>query len=152
MSHIRFHLDEDTEAHALVQALRSRGIDVTTTAEAGLTEISDSEQVGWAFKEGRVLVTYNAADFYRLHAALVSMNQHHAGIVIAEQQRLPVGEMMRRLLRLRSRRSAESMQDRVEFLNHWQYLNIVPTPLRFSLCVSRFTFHHNDPHSTQIPG
>lgn len=119
MSELRFHLDEDTEAHALVRALRDRGIDVTTSSEATLNEVGDEEQLIWAATQGRALVTYNAADFCRLHTEFVGTGRHHAGIVIAEQQRLPVGEMMRHLLRLRAALNAEAMRDRLEFLNRW---------------------------------
>jgi len=119
VSQLRFHLDEDTEAHALVGALRERGVDVTTTSEARLTETSDQEQLIWTARQGRVLVTYNASDFCRLHSEFIGGGRHHTGIVIAEQQRLPVGEMMRRLLRLRAAVDAETMRDRLEFLNRW---------------------------------
>ena len=119
MSELRLHLDEDAEAHALVRALRGRGVDVTTTSEAGLGEIHDEAQLAWATREGRVLPAYNAADFCRLHGETLKAGGHHAGIVIAEQQRLPVGEMMRRILRVRGVLDAGSMRDRLEFLNRW---------------------------------
>jgi hypothetical protein len=119
LSDLRFHFDEDAEAHALVRALRNRGADVTTTAEAGLTEIPDEEQLLWAARHDRALVTYNASDFCRLHTKFLTEGWHHAGIVISEQQRLPLGDMMRRLLRLRTTLNAESMRDRLEFLNRW---------------------------------
>ena len=119
MSEFRLHLDEDAEAHALVRALRDRGVDLTTTSEAGLTEIDDAAQLAWAVRESRVLFTYNAADFCRLHAETLAAGGHHAGIVIAEQQRLPVGEIVRRVLRLRAALDATSMGDRLEFLNRW---------------------------------
>ena len=48
MSELRFHLDEDAEAHALIRALRDRGADVTTASEAGLSEVSDEEQLLWS--------------------------------------------------------------------------------------------------------
>jgi hypothetical protein len=116
---IRFHLDEDLEAHALVRALRGRGVDVTTTGERNLTETSDESQLLWATGEGRAILTYNAADFCRLHQQFMADGRHHAGIIIAEQQRHSVGEMMRGVLRLMAERDAESMTDRLEFLNRW---------------------------------
>jgi hypothetical protein len=119
VSELRFHLDEDAESHALVQALRSRGVDVSTTGEAGLTELSDPDQLAWSTRERRALLTYNAADFCQLHAQFSQSGQNHGGIVIAEQQRHPVGEMMRRILRLRATLSAEDMRARLEFLNRW---------------------------------
>jgi len=119
VSELRFHLDEDTESHALVRALRSRGVDVTTTGETGLTERSDHDQLAWSTREQRALVTYNAADFCQLHTTFSESGQNHGGIIIAEQQRHPVGEMMRQLLRLRATLSAEDMHGRLEFLNRW---------------------------------
>lgn len=119
MSEFRLHLDEDAEAHALVRALRDRGGDVSTTSEGGLGEITDAAQLAWATREGRVLLTYNAADFCRLHGEKLQAGGHHAGIIVAEQQRLPVGEMMRRVLRLRGALDATAMRDRLEFLNRW---------------------------------
>lgn len=83
MSELRLHLDEDAEAHALVRALRDRGVDVTTTSEAGMAEISDEGQLACATKEGRVLLTYNAADFCRLHGEFMKAGKpprgHHRG-------------------------------------------------------------------------
>ena len=119
MMELRFHLDEDAEARALVHALRIRGVDVTTTAETGLTEVGDPEQLIWTTGQSRTLLTYNAADFCRLYKELVETGRHHAGIVIAEQQHLSVGEMMRRILRLRAAMDADTMRDRLEFLNRW---------------------------------
>jgi hypothetical protein len=119
VSELRLHFDEDAEAHALVRALRDRALDVTTSSEAGLIEISDEAQLLWATEKSRALLTYNAADFCRLHGEFMKAGRHHAEIIVAEQQRLPVGEMMRRVLRLRAALDAETMRDRLEFLNRW---------------------------------
>ena len=119
MSEIRLHLDEDTEAHALIRALRDRGVDVTTTSESDLTEAADETQLLRATREGRAFLTYNAADFCRLHKQFIQEGRHHSGIIIAEQQRHSAGEMMRSILRLRAKLDAETMTDRLEFLNRW---------------------------------
>jgi predicted nuclease of predicted toxin-antitoxin system len=117
VSELLFHLDEDAESHALVRALRDRGVDVTTTSEARLNESADEALLVWATAENRVLLTYNAADFCRLHGELLHAGHHHAGIVILEQQRFSVGEVMRRILRLRAVVDREAMCDRLEFLS-----------------------------------
>ena len=119
MSELRLHLDEDAEAQALVRALRDRGADVATTSECGLSEVTDEAQLTWATSQNRVLLTYNAADFCRLHAEFLKARRYHAGIIVAEQQRFPVGEMMRRIQRLRAALDAAAMHDRLEFLNRW---------------------------------
>jgi hypothetical protein len=53
---IAFHLDEQIPP-ALADALRSRGIDVTTTADAGLTGTGDREHLVFAATSGRVVIT-----------------------------------------------------------------------------------------------
>lgn len=116
---LRFHLDEDTEEHALVLALRERGLDVKTCGESNLRSAGDNEQLCAAAKDCRVLVSYNIADFCRIHKELLQRDEHHAGIVLIQQQRLSVGEIVARLLRLAAALEAHEMNDRVEFLSHW---------------------------------
>jgi hypothetical protein len=46
-------------------------------------------------------------------------NMPHAGIILMRQQHYSVGEQMRRLLRLMASKSAEDMENWVEFLSAW---------------------------------
>ena len=62
---IRFHLDEHVHP-AIAAGLRRRGIDVTTTAEAGLIGRDDIDHVTFALAEGRVVYT-NDSDFLNLN-------------------------------------------------------------------------------------
>ncbi len=63
---IRFHLDEHV-SDAIARALRQRGVDVTTTSEAGLRTQDDTLQIAYARREQRALVTQDA-DFLRIAA------------------------------------------------------------------------------------
>lgn len=67
MSKILLYLDEDAMDDDLVQALRSRNVDVVTAAEAGMLRHRDEKQLNWAKENNRVLYTYNVRDFYQLH-------------------------------------------------------------------------------------
>jgi hypothetical protein len=116
---INLFVDEDAMARALVTGLRARGIDVLTVGEKARRWLDDNEQLEFATSEGRVLYTFNASDFYRLHTEWVTAGKAHAGIVFAPQQRYGIGEQIRRLLRLMRVRSAEDMSGKVEFLSHW---------------------------------
>ena len=51
---IRFHLDENCP-RAVALDLRRRGIDVTTTPDAGVLEASDEEQDAYARVQRRVI-------------------------------------------------------------------------------------------------
>src|SRR5574341_1123414 len=117
---IRLYLEEDSMRHALVRALRSRGVDVITALEVGMIERQDEPHLEYATAQGRVLYSFNVRDFYRLHTAFLAQGKAHAGIILAPQQRYTVGEQMRRLLKLIAATSAEDMQNQVEFLSAWE--------------------------------
>ena len=116
---IRFYFDHDASPKALVRALRSRAVDVETAREAGMTECEDREHLEYAASQGRVLYTFNRGHFCRLHAQFMAAGKVHAGIITCEQQRYGIGEQMRRLLKLVAGRTAEEMQNRLEFLGDW---------------------------------
>ena len=75
---IRLYFDEDSIRHALIHALRARGIDVQTASDAGMIERADEEYLEFATAQGRVLCSFNVADFYQLHTTC--MVQHKVEI------------------------------------------------------------------------
>ena len=107
---IRFHIDENVH-HAVATALRTYGIDITTTTEAGLISASDSEQITFARKENRVFFTHDR-DFLRLHDAGVN----HAGIAYCAKGSRSIGDIVRGLILIWKILDPEDMQNQVEFL------------------------------------
>lgn len=116
---MKLHLDEDADAHALLNALRQRGLDVSSSRELELLRWSDEEQLTWAFEQERGVYTYNASDFCRLHSEFLRRGRHHAGLIIGEQQTLSIGDEMRRLLQISEARTSADMRDKLEFLSNW---------------------------------
>jgi hypothetical protein len=116
---LRLYLDEDSMRRSLVRALRARGVDVITALDCGMIQRDDREHLAYASERGRVVCTFNVADFCRLHTEYLSQGRRHAGIILMRQQRLSVGEQLRRLLRLTASKSSEEMEDWVEFLSEW---------------------------------
>lgn len=116
---VRLYLDEDTMDADLIQALRTRGVDLQTAYEAGLVRREDHELLAYAAQQGRVVYTFNTGHFCALHASFLRSGRDHAGIVVGQQQRHSVGEQMRRLLNLIAARTAEEMKNRLEFLRDW---------------------------------
>ena len=116
---IRLYIDEDSMDRALVRALRARGVDVTTALEEEMIERGDAEHLEYATAQGRVLYSFNREDFYRLHTTYLAQGKAHAGIILARQQHYSVGEQMRRLLKLIATKSADEMENWVEFLSAW---------------------------------
>jgi predicted nuclease of predicted toxin-antitoxin system len=107
---IRFHLDENCH-RAVAEGLKRRGIDVTTTAEAGLLGATDEGQFAHAVAAGRVLFTQDS-DFMRLHAAGVP----HAGIAYCGKDTKGIGEIIQGLVLIWELLEPEEMLNHVEFL------------------------------------
>jgi hypothetical protein len=79
---IRLHFDEDAADQDVLGPLRLRRIDVETTADAGMLNQDDKEQLAYATSQGRVIVTSNAAHFARLHHLYLETGRTHAGIIV----------------------------------------------------------------------
>ena len=107
---IRFHLDEHVAA-AVAGGLRARGVDVTTSADAGLLGVDDQDQLAFAHSENRVLVTHDT-DFLSIAADGLD----HSGICYCRQQSRSVRQMIEMLFLLHECFQAEDMQNHVEFL------------------------------------
>jgi Domain of unknown function (DUF5615) len=107
---VPFHLDEHIPP-ALADALRNRGIDVTTTADAGLMGTGDREHLAFAAKVGRVVITQDV-DFLRLHAEGVP----HAGVAYWRPRVRSIGDVLRRLVLIHAALSPDDMKNRVEYL------------------------------------
>ena len=120
LSALKLHLDEDADAHALLNGLRHRGWDVTSSRERGILRCTDEEQLVWAAERGRTIYTYNASDFCRLHSEFLREGRHHAGIIVGDQQAVSIGEELRRLLRICEAKAADDMRDSLEFLSNWR--------------------------------
>lgn len=117
---IRLYLDEDAMSRSLARELRARGIGVTTALAERMLGEDDVTQIEFAHAEGRVIYTYNVADFYRLHTQYLSEGKPHSGIILVHQKRFALGEQIRRVLKLVTTLSAEDMQSRAEFLSVWR--------------------------------
>ena len=107
---IRFHLDEHVD-HAIAAGLRQRGIDATTSMDAGLLEADDEDHVAFALRENRVIIT-NDADFLRLH----QRGTEHAGIAYCAPGSRSVGHIIRYLALMHACMPEEEMRGRVEYL------------------------------------
>ncbi|MEX2372399.1 MAG: DUF5615 family PIN-like protein [Dehalococcoidia bacterium] len=119
MSTLRFYLDEDLP-RSLLNALRTRGVDVISTVEAHRRGHADGDQLAFATAQRRVVVTRNVGDFAALHRQVLEGGNSHAGIVALSRQRFMVGESAAAMLHMVRRLSAEEMIDQMLFLNTWR--------------------------------
>ncbi len=107
---IRFHLDEHVAAEIAVQ-LRRRGIDVTTTIDAGLRTKSDEFQLAYIREEGRVIFTQDS-DFL----VIASRTTDHPGIAYCKQRSRSIGEIIETLVLIYEIYTPDEMVGRIEFL------------------------------------
>src|SRR5664279_5449150 len=89
---IRFYLDENV-SYQIARGLRTRGIDVLTTAEAGHIGWKDEEHLTFAFAEQRVIITQDR-DYLRLDA----QGKPHAGIAYYKPQTRTLKQILRGLI------------------------------------------------------
>ena len=119
MSNIKLYLDEDSTSRSLILGLESRNIDVLSAFQAKTLGYSDKEQLIFAREQNRVIYSANIKDFYNLHSLFLREGKSHTGMILIQQQRYSIGEIIRSILKLRASKSAEEMINQVEFLSHW---------------------------------
>jgi predicted nuclease of predicted toxin-antitoxin system len=106
---MRFHLDEHIPP-AVADALRRRGIDVTTTLGAGLQGVADIVQLRFATSGKRVLLTADT-DFLMIAAA----GEVHAGIVLFRPVHRTIGQLIECLLLVHACLTEDNMTNHIEF-------------------------------------
>lgn len=116
---LSLYLDEDTQTKALVQGLRTNGVDVVVAWKVGMRQRDDEAQLALATSQSRVLYGCNIKDYFRIHTEWLMEGKSHTGIVLTKQQTYSVGEELRRLLRLIESKSADEMINQLLFLGDW---------------------------------
>lgn len=107
---IRFHLDENC-SQAIAAGLRRRGIDVSTSPEAGLLGSTDLEQLRFCLAQARVILSFDD-DLLRLAAS----GFEHPGIVYCQQRKRGVGDIIRGLVLIWERLDPPDMAGQVRFI------------------------------------
>lgn len=78
---MKFYLDEDL-APQVAERLRRMGLDAVSALEVGNAQLSDRDQLRFAARQGRCLVTRNARHLVLLAQAAIRDQDPHAGIVL----------------------------------------------------------------------
>lgn len=109
----KLYLDEDVHK-VVARGLRMRGYDVVSAHEVKQIGLSDAEQLAYAISEGRAMVTFNVADYIKLHNNYLASGKRHYGIILSEQR--SVGEMIRRLAEFLNRFPADEVGNNLWWL------------------------------------
>ena len=117
---VALYTDEDVSPD-LAPALRRRGYVPQSAAEAGNMEISDEAQLTYATEKGMALFTYNIQHFIPLIQAWYLAGRTHAGLILSEQfSQRQFGELLRRVLRLLNRWTADEVKNQIVFLQQFR--------------------------------
>jgi len=112
-------LDEDMSAKVAL-ALRNRGYDVISSHEVGNDGLTDGEQLSYAAREGRHLVTYNVRDYLELADRWYRLGKRFPKILFLREDRHPrhdIGSQAKALENFLARaRDDPNPTDCVEFL------------------------------------
>jgi len=100
---------------AIVQALRSRGMDVVTVQERGQEGTDDADLLAEALREQRVMLT-NDTDFLALAARSASRGETFAPIFFWPQKKRRVGDVVRAVIREAIRDDYHTACSRVYYL------------------------------------
>jgi predicted nuclease of predicted toxin-antitoxin system len=95
----------------LAVGLRRRGIDVTTTPEAGLLGATDEQQIAHAMRDGRVIFTQDE-DFVAMHAS----GAPHPGVIYRRPDVRSVGDLIRGLTLVWEIYEPDEIAGRIEYL------------------------------------
>ncbi len=118
---IAVYTDEDITSE-LAPALRERGFEAQSAAEAGLLNGDDPAQLAYAAEQNMALLTCNVRHFLPLAKAYSESGLSHAGIILSSEQysRQRFGELLRLVLRLLNSLSADEMRDCVVYLQQFK--------------------------------
>lgn len=110
---IRIYTDADESVDvAVAEGLKRRGVHAWSAKGAGNLGCTDKEQLEYAARERVVIFTHDD-DFLSI---IARPDQEHYGVIYVHQQKLSVGECIRRLKTLAQTRSIMDMKDHIEFL------------------------------------
>ena len=117
MGAIRLLLDEDVRL-LLAQILRERGFDAQHVVELKRDGLSDAEQLAFAVKQRRAILTHNIRHFVLLDREFRHDGKSHYGILLSDQ--VPFRDLLRRTLRCLGQKSEERIRSQVIWLHDFK--------------------------------
>ncbi len=114
MAALRIYTDESVHV-AIAAGLKRRKLDAWSARDAGNLGLSDEEQLEYASQEHAIIFTHDP-DFLALAQEWLGRGKEHWGIIYVQEQKLGIGECIRRLLDYALMLEAEELKNRIEFL------------------------------------
>jgi uncharacterized protein DUF5615 len=109
VAEIGIYTDESVHV-AIAAGLKRRGLDAWSARDASNLGLSDEEQLEYASQEHAIIFTHDS-DFLALAQEWLERRNEHWGIIYVQEQKLGIGEGIRRLLDYALVMEAEEMKD-----------------------------------------
>jgi predicted nuclease of predicted toxin-antitoxin system len=110
---VALYLDEDVDV-LVSELLRARGYSVATTRDAGQLGNTDAEQLAYATRNERAILTHNRLHFEALGREYLATGRTHFGILLANRH--SPHEIARRLLLLLNQVTADELKDQIRYI------------------------------------
>jgi hypothetical protein len=78
---MKFYLDENMSPK-IAEIARRLGVDAVSAHDVNMTGTADEEQLDFAARQGRCLVTFNRDDFIELSRMYLDAGRGHSGVII----------------------------------------------------------------------
>lgn len=114
---IKLYIDEDL-TDRLAVSLRSRGYDVVSAHEINMRGKTDKEQLEYAIKYNRVILTGNIKHFVNLQREFYKKGLSHNGIVVTNH--LPLKELIRRITKFLNENRSHEIKNRLDWLQNYK--------------------------------
>ncbi|MCP4428647.1 MAG: hypothetical protein GY803_29525 [Chloroflexi bacterium] len=100
---------------AVAAGLKRRGIDAVSARDSGNLGLSDPDQLEYANNENAVIFSHDD-DFLRLAHQWILEGRKHSGAIYVHQEKLSLGECVKRLEEIALLFEREDFFDHIEFL------------------------------------
>ena len=114
MSTIKIYADESVPV-AIIAGLRRRDVGATSARDIGNLGLTDEQQLQFAASQKWLLFTHDT-DFLALAHQWRLQERLHWGVVYVHQEKLGLGECIRRLKDIVDIFTAEEFQNHIEYL------------------------------------
>ncbi|MFI5303648.1 MAG: DUF5615 family PIN-like protein [Nitrospiria bacterium] len=118
---LKFYLDEDIDP-LLAQVLRDRQVDCVSTYETKNQGFSDWDQLVFAVRNDRTILSFNVKDFVFPAKQFSEKQKSHKGIIVSDH--LPFRELLRRILFLISKSKHDDLTNRFIWLQDYKKTEI----------------------------
>lgn len=100
---------------AVAEGLKRRGVEALSARDAGNLGLTDEQQLAYAQALNMILFTHDE-DFLKIAHARLTHGQPHGGIIYVHQQKLDLGEIIRRLKVITDLLTEDDFYNHIEFL------------------------------------